>query len=70
MPRIYVLLGVLTAGEVYLLVGAASRHDTGATVGWALGTTLGVAMMLAPLVIGGLMRRVRPVSRRGRHAER
>jgi peptidoglycan/LPS O-acetylase OafA/YrhL len=70
MPRFYVLLGLLTAAAVYLMTAALSRHDTGAAWGWGLGVALGLAMLVAPLVIGGLMRRVRPASRRGRHAER
>lgn len=70
MPRFYVLLGVATAGAFAATLAARAHHDTVATVGWGLGTLLGVMLLLGPLVIGYLMRRVRPASRRGRHAER
>jgi hypothetical protein len=70
LPRFYVLFGLLTAGAAYFMIAARSRHDTGAAWGWGLGSALGLAMLVAPLIIGGLMRRVRPASRRGRHAER
>jgi hypothetical protein len=70
MPRFYVLLGFLTAGAVFLTIGASSRDETAATVGWLLVSVLGAAMLAPPIVIWTLMRRVRPPSRRGRHAER
>jgi hypothetical protein len=70
MPRFLVLLGLLTVGAVYLTFAARSHHETGAAWGWGLASALGVVMLVVPLIIGGLMRRVRPASRRGRHAER
>lgn len=70
MPRFYVLFGFLTVGAFVLMLSARSHHDTVATVGWGIGTALGVVMLVGPLVITYLMRRVRPASRRGRHAER
>ena len=70
MPRFYVLVGILTTGAVALLLDARSRDDTPATISWYVGSALGVAMLGAPIVIRGLIRRVRPASRRGRHAER
>jgi uncharacterized membrane protein len=70
MPRFYVLLGFLTAGALALTLAARSHHDTLATVGWAVATFLCAVLLVGPMVIGYLMRRVRPASRRGRHAER
>jgi drug/metabolite transporter (DMT)-like permease len=70
MPRFYVLLGCLTAGSLALTLTARTHHHTAATVGWAFATVLGVVLLVGPLVIMFLMRRVRPASRRGRHAER
>lgn len=70
MPRFYVLLAVLTTGALVLTFTERSRDNTGAAVGWFVGFIVGVFMLVAPLVVLGLMRRVRPVSRRGRHAQR
>lgn len=70
MPRFYVLVGTLTIGAVALLLDARSRDNTPATMGWYVGSALGVALLVAPIVIRGLIKRVRPASRRGRHAER
>jgi heme exporter protein D len=70
MPRLYVLLGCLAAGAFALMLAARSHHDTFAMVGWAFATVLSLVMLVVPLVIMFLMQRVRPASRRGRHAER
>ena len=70
MPRFYVVLGALTTGAFVLMLDARSRDDTPATLGWFPGFALGLAMLVAAIVIWSLMRRVRPESRRGRHAER
>jgi hypothetical protein len=70
MPRFYVLVGLLTAGAVFLTSKAWSSDDLAATLGWLLASVLGVAMLVAPIVMRALMQRVRPVSKRGRHAER
>lgn len=70
LPRLYALFGFLTTGAFFLMLAARSHRDTVATVGWSLATALGVVMLIGPLVITYLMRRVRPASRRGRHAER
>jgi hypothetical protein len=70
MPRFYVLVSSLTAGAVFLTFKATTRHDTVAAVGWLVASILGVVMLIAPIIMHTLMRRVRPPSRRGRHAQR
>lgn len=70
MPRFYVLVGTLTIAAFALSLAARSRDDTTATVSWYVASALGVALLLAPIVIRGLIKHVRPPSRRGRHAER